>query len=68
MTQITDENYKTLMDNSMMVGQIRAVMGAAEDVLKRCGDDRKIAIMSKESAYDTIKKIIVDGIVPWKEG
>ena len=55
------------MDNAQMkIGQINAVLYAAEEVISRTSfNDRGTELMAKETAYDHIKKILADKC-PWE--
>lgn len=49
----------------MKIGQINAVLYAAEEVLKRTKDKGTI-LLAKETAYDQIK-LIMENKCPWSE-
>lgn len=52
-------------EHDMKIGQINAVIYAAEEVINRVKDVGTI-LMAKETAYDHIKQIMA-GKVPWQE-
>ena len=54
------------MSDRTKIGQINAVLYAAEQTINHPKADRGTMLMIKETAYDQIKQIM-DGKNPWKE-
>jgi len=54
------------MTNETRIGQINAVLYAAESTINHPAADRGTIMLVKEEAYDKIKQIM-DGKCPWKE-